>query len=337
VETNPWEDDHFRLIKACGPGAMFTRNVRRMARKPTNRRGFTDNAESDKRSTLNKRLAEMYYMPIIGPLFFGACFTSLVRESKDCRWFVDTYISSQLIQFMREKVGFDDEDEHLRVVNIATLEQQRKDISVKILYKDGSQKIVDDVPGDMKVDTFVTHLMQQPDMSLENIELMEFGEEDGAVAESAALLSFSPPPSSHPSPSTSSSSSDTSTLALAWQRSLWVTKDKDHDSYDDNDKAGDSTQEALVQDIVYAAGRSQVALSDARLTQGVLEGKVRLDPRAGHEESERHKAARIASTEAKLQALEQERVSAAGRPIDKVDADIKEAKAELRRVTGSWF
>jgi hypothetical protein len=86
----------------------------------------------------------------------------------------------------------------------------------------------------------------------------------------------------------------------------------------------------------YKTGLSRVAAKDTRMANGVLAGTVQLDPGVGLEESERAKKSKVASCEAALASLSNERLTGL-RPIDTLDAEIAAMKARLRQLKGSWF
>jgi hypothetical protein len=287
-------------------------------------------AAEEKPKGLNARLASVYYAPIVGPLFFGTCFTTLVCNSLDFRRFIDEYISNDLVQLIREKCGFDDEDEHLRVVNIETLAAQQLPVSVMLTFKDGSTKLVDDVPGSMCVADFIELLSQQPGIEVEEIWSIVFGEvvsENGTLDDQASSWSSSWSSSSSSSWSSSSSSSWSSSIKpIDWNQNLWSTPQ----SLKDN---------TIVSEVLfgrYNTGLSRVAAKDTRMANGVLAGTVRLDPGVGLEESERAKKSKVASCEAALAGLSNERLTGL-RPIDTLDAEIAAMKAQLRQLKGSWF
>ena len=270
-------------------------------------------AAEEKPKSINARLASVYYAPIVGPLFFGTCFTTLVCNSLDFRRFIDEYASSDLVQLIREKCGFDDEDEHLRVVNLETLAAQKLLVSVMLTFKDRSTKLVDDVPGNMCVADFIELLSRQPGIEVEEIWSIVFGEvvrEDGTLDEQAS----------------SSSSWSSSIKPIDWNQNLWSTPR----SLKDN---------TIVSEVLfgrYNAGLNRVAAEDTRMANGVLAGTVQLDPGVGVEESERAKKSKVASCEVALAGLKNERLTGL-RPIDTLDAEIAAMKAQLRQLKGSWF
>ena len=298
---------------------MFSSSSARISgiRRISRRFCATASEETRKPKTLNQRLAAMYYAPIIGPIFFGSCFTSLVSNSKDVRWFVETYMSAHLVDLVRNNWGINGEDGHARDVYLSTIEQLKEPVSVLITFKDGQKKLVDDIPGDMSVAEFVVHLADQLKVSLEDIVAIDFAPDTASDAPDAAYAA--PLAKSSSSSLSSSLSTSLSDATLMWGRGLWY-------GYGDTcSTMGDR----------HAMGTTECALADKRLADGVIGGKVRLDANIGREEARRWEERKVTELKAALEGLEKERrgEGVSMRSIDAIDHDIKTMKRKL----GSWF
>jgi len=305
------------------------RQFRRFAQQGRRNLSTEDASEGAKKGpkTIRSRLHDVYYAPILVPLVAVGLTTTLVSNSKDCRELMG-YISPWTVDMVRKHWGIAGEDPRHHLHVLSTLEEEKQNKTVKVLYKDGTTRSYENIPGSISVSEFKRVHIEHPDRIVD-IDFSGSSGDGGGYRGDKHGGEYA-----YGAPSAITDDDREASYVFPYLWAAWALPTATATTTTTTSSSSSSSaQGANVLNDRYGnlVGK---ALSDAREVKEVVSGVRKVDPSIAVSKATRKRAIAIKQCNDKLEALNREKMSSIGqqRSIDSIDEDVLRINQELRKL-----